>query len=258
MGSRPQRRPNSATRRRGFSDGAIRRDRWLASASMSAMPERRTRPTIRCLRDDLGVELPTLDVDLGSIEHPIMDEARRLAPAAPAGQKRILAIDHPLVYRLRHGRWRAATWLEEDAARFWLLAAAQREAGSRDDAYEVFVALHAAGALLPGDDDRLRDALERNARVLAATRAEVPRALSEAFSSEGVMWRFGSPSSSMCAWPCLPPATRYGWRSLRAQPTAPSWTSDSAISSSPPSSTPRARRSPSRGRTGPRVREPPQ
>lgn len=45
-----------------------------------------------------------------------MDEARRVAPAARAGQKRILAIDHPLVYRLRHGRWRGATWLEEEAA----------------------------------------------------------------------------------------------------------------------------------------------
>jgi hypothetical protein len=93
---------------------------------MSALPERRTRPTIRCLRDDLGVELPTVDVDLGSIEHPLMGEARRVAPTAPRGQKRILAIDHPLVYRLRHGRWRGATWLEEEAARFWLLAGAQR------------------------------------------------------------------------------------------------------------------------------------
>jgi hypothetical protein len=48
-----------------------------------------------------------------------MDEARRLAPTASQGQKRILAIDHPLVYRLRHGRWRGATRLEEDAVRFW-------------------------------------------------------------------------------------------------------------------------------------------
>ena len=100
---------------------------------MSALPERRARPTIRCLRGDLGIDLPTVDVDLGSIEHPLMNEARRVAPTAPQGQKRILAIDHPLVYRLRHGRWRGATWLEEDAARFWLLAGALRAAGSRDD-----------------------------------------------------------------------------------------------------------------------------
>ncbi|HEY2318025.1 MAG TPA: hypothetical protein VGH67_06980 [Solirubrobacteraceae bacterium] len=87
---------------------------------------------------DLGIELPTVDVDLGSTEHPLMEEARRVAPAAPRGQKRILAIDQPLVYRLRHGRWRGATWLEHEAARFWLLAGALRAAGARGDDYEVF------------------------------------------------------------------------------------------------------------------------
>ncbi len=160
---------------------------------MSALTERRTRPTIRCLRDDLGIELPTVDVDLGSIEHPLMDEARRVAPTAPQGQKRILAIDHPLVYRLRHSRWRGATWLDEAAARFWLLAGAQREAGSHADAYEVFVALHEAGHLLPTDDDRLRDVFERDARVLAAARAEAPPALEAAAAApdSDVLIRFG-------------------------------------------------------------------
>jgi hypothetical protein len=119
----------------------------------SALPQRRARPTIRCLRDDLGVELPTVDVDLGSAEHPLMEEARRAASAALRGQKRILAIDHPLVYRLRDGRWRGATWLEDEAERFWLLAGAQRAAGSYSDAYEVFVTLHDAGQLLPSGDD---------------------------------------------------------------------------------------------------------
>ena len=41
---------------------------------------------------------------------------------SPRGQKRILAIEHPLVYRLRHGRWRGATSLETDEGRFWLCA----------------------------------------------------------------------------------------------------------------------------------------
>ncbi len=121
---------------------------------MTRGPIRRTRVTIRCLRDDLGLELPTVDVDLGGLDHPLLAEARRVAPTAPIGQKRILAIAHPLVYRLRHGRWRGATWHESEAARFWLLAGAQREAGTREDAYEVFVALQEAGQLLPADDDR--------------------------------------------------------------------------------------------------------
>jgi hypothetical protein len=172
---------------------AIHRERWLPSPTMSALPERRTRPTIRCLRGDLGAELPTVDVDLGSIEHPLMDEARRLAPTAPQGQKRVLAIDHPLVYRLRHGRWRGATWLEEDAARFWLLAGALRAAGSREDAYEGFVALHEAGELLPSEDDQLRDVLERDARVLSTARADAPPALVAAAAApdRDLLIRFG-------------------------------------------------------------------
>lgn len=89
---------------------------------MPARTARRTRVTLRCLREDLGLERPPVEVDLPGLDHPLIAEARRLAPAAPRGQKRILSIEHPLVYRLRHGRWRGATWLEADDARFWFLA----------------------------------------------------------------------------------------------------------------------------------------
>ncbi len=149
--------------------------------------------TLRCLREDLGLDVPPVEVDLGGIHHPLIAEARRIGPAAPRGQKRILSIDYPLVYRLRHGRWRGATWLEADAGRFWLCAAAQREVGSPDDAYEFFAALHAAGRLLPDDDDRLRDALERNARVIDAAAAEIPALLARATARRGhdVAVRFG-------------------------------------------------------------------
>jgi len=143
---------------------------------------RRTRITLRCLRDDLKLKLPPIEVDLGELDHVLVAEARRIAPSAPRGQKRILAIEHPLVYRLRHGRWRGATWLETDVARFWLCAAAQREQGSGEDAYEVFVALHRAGRLLPDDDDRLRDALERNARIIDSASDAIGPALANAFA----------------------------------------------------------------------------
>jgi hypothetical protein len=110
----------------------------------------------------------------------------------PSRRSRRRAVHHPLVYRLRHGRWRGTTWLDEDAARFWLLAGAQRAAGSRQDAYEVFVALHEAGQLLPTADDQLRDVLERDARVLAAARAEAASALEAAAAAResDVMIRF--------------------------------------------------------------------
>ena len=93
---------------------------------MATRRTRRTRVTLRCVREDLERDVPPVEVDLGALDHPLVAEARRVAPAAPRGQKRILAIEHPLVYRLRHGRWRGATWLETDAGRFWLCAGAQR------------------------------------------------------------------------------------------------------------------------------------
>ena len=142
---------------------------------------RRTRVTLRCLREDLKIETPPVEVDLGGLGHALIDEARRVAPTAPRGQKRILSIERPLVYRLRHGRWRGATWLEADAARFWLCAGAQREEGSGEDAYEFFAALHRTERLLPDDDDRLRDALERNARIIDEANDSIASLLAEAF-----------------------------------------------------------------------------
>jgi hypothetical protein len=152
---------------------------------MTPEPARRTRVTLRCLRDDLKLELPPVQIDLGGLDHVLVGETRRLAPTAPRGQKRILSIEHPLVYRVRHGRWRGATWLESGAARFWLCAGAQREEGSGEDAYEQFAALHRAHRLLPDADDRLRDALERNARIIDAARDSIDAALPEAFDRRG-------------------------------------------------------------------------
>ncbi len=132
------------------------------------------------MQQDLGIALPPVEVDIASLDHPVLLELCRLAASAPAGQKRILSIQHPLVYRLRHGRWRGATWVEDPARRFWLCAAAPREQGSADDAYEQFAALHTSGRLLPGDDDGLRDRLEQTARTLAHARQVIPAAVAEA------------------------------------------------------------------------------
>ena len=138
-----------------------------SDASMSEM--RRARPTIRCLVEDLGVELPELAVDLGDVDDPWMDESRRIAPESPTGQKRILSIDHPLVYRLRVSSERGATWVDEEGV-VWLCAVRRREAGSDDDAFEWFAELHRAGQLLPTEDDRLRDQAEGVLRLFGRLR----------------------------------------------------------------------------------------
>jgi hypothetical protein len=152
---------------------------------MTNSSARRTRVTLRCLRDDLKLELPPVEVDLGGLDHVLVGETRRLAPTAPRGQKRIPSIEHPPVYRVRHGRWRGATWLEPEAARFWLCAGARREEGSGEDAYEQFAALHRAQRLMPDADDRLRDALERNARIIAAAADSIDSVLARAFDRRG-------------------------------------------------------------------------
>jgi hypothetical protein len=152
---------------------------------MATETVRRTRATLRCLREDLKIKVPPVEVDIGELDHLLIVETRRVAPTAPRGQKRILAIKHPLVYRLRHGRWRGATWLETDAPRFWLCAGAQRDESSGHDAYQRFVSLHRTGRLLPDADDRLRDALERNARIINEATDSIPPLLADAFSNRG-------------------------------------------------------------------------
>ena len=145
---------------------------------------RRARPTIRCLTEDLGVDLPGLDVDLGQIEHPWVEELRRIAPTSPTGQKRILSIDHPLVYRLRVSSERGATWADDEDI-VWLCAARRREEGSDDDAFEWFAELHATGSLLPSDDDRLRDRAEEAIRLHRRLTAELFGLVDRALTSKG-------------------------------------------------------------------------
>ena len=129
------------------------------------MSDRRGRSTVRCLLDDLGVDLSGLDVDLGDLDHPFLEELRRVTPVSPKGQKRILSIDHPLVYRLRVSSERGATWVDDSDEIVWLCSAHRREDDSDEDAYAYFAQLHAAGALLPDDDDRLRDRAEGALRL---------------------------------------------------------------------------------------------
>lgn len=65
--------------------------------------------------------------------------------------------------------------------------------GLSEDAYEGFAALQQADRLLPDEGDRLRDALERNARIIDDATGSIPAALDDAFARRGgdVAVRFG-------------------------------------------------------------------
>jgi len=121
---------------------------------------RRGRPTLRCFKKDLRLELPPLDVDLGDVDDPWLDELRRIAPHSPTGQKRILSIGSPMVFRLRVSDERGATWLDKSRDVVWLCGVHRRKEGSDDDAFAWFAELHGSAQLLPTDDDRLRDDAE--------------------------------------------------------------------------------------------------
>jgi hypothetical protein len=146
---------------------------------------RRARPTLRCLTEDLGLGVPGLGVDLGDIGHPWIAELRRIAPRSPEGQKRILAISQPLVYRLRVSSARGATWVDEEHSTVWLCAVHRREQGSDDDAYAWFAGLHANGQLLPSSDDRLRDRAEAAIRLQRGLTAELLHLVDEALRRTG-------------------------------------------------------------------------
>ena len=144
----------------------------------------RIRPTLRCVVEDLGLPIPELDVDIGSLDDPLVREAQRIAPDSPKGQKRILVIKSPLIFRIRHGNRRGATWVNGDDV-LWLLAVEERREGSDDDAYQYFAALHRRGRLLPTEDDALRLRSEGAAQWLLSIRSEIITLCTEAtFSLE--------------------------------------------------------------------------
>ena len=145
-----------------------------------------SRPTLRCVQEDLDRPLPSFEVELHeAVDHPLLDEMRRLAPDAPTGQKRILAIRGTMVYRVQQSRWRGASWLDTKQPVFWLCAAETREEGSVDDAYEHFARLHDAKRLLPEHRDALRLKGESIARLVAVARDEAPRLVADARNRVG-------------------------------------------------------------------------
>jgi len=62
----------------------------------------------------------------------------------------------------------------------------RRETGSKDDSFAWFAELHAAGALLPSDDDRLRDSAEAVLRFQRQLSSELHALVDAAQTKSGV------------------------------------------------------------------------
>ncbi|MGN9910809.1 hypothetical protein ACTMTJ_24945 [Phytohabitans sp. LJ34] len=140
------------------------------------------RPTLRCLRDDLKLPLPTIDEPLDEIDHPILGKATEQFSKNDVAHERIRAIDDHVLFKVKVRRWRGAVWPEAD--RPWVVAAGIREAGSPDDFYAILAAEGRSARahynrdhrptlttdtftdhLMPTEDDLLRYRLEAGARL---------------------------------------------------------------------------------------------
>ncbi|MGH3544985.1 MAG: hypothetical protein ACRDPW_03545 [Mycobacteriales bacterium] len=148
------------------------------------------RPTLRCLRGDLQQDLPSLDVLLYEVEHPLIRKAVQQF-ADPAGHReRIRAIDDQVLYKIKAQRWRGAVWTDDDQP--WLVAAGWREDGSLEDFYQQLTSTAQAQratynrqhspplttdtdthGLLPTRDDRDRLHAEEATRLVRQLRTTV-------------------------------------------------------------------------------------
>jgi hypothetical protein len=142
----------------------------------------RARPTLRCLREDLGLAVPPVNRPLDEVTHPLVAKTTERFADEQTPQERIRAIDDHVLFKVKVQRWRGAVWVDADLP--WLVAAGQREEGSSDDFYAALEATARAararynaehspplttttysGHLLPAREDDLRWRAESAART---------------------------------------------------------------------------------------------
>jgi len=100
------------------------------------------RPTLRCLRDDLSLPVPSAQIPLDQVQHPLLHKAAEQFSDSDTPHERIRAIDDVVLFKAKVGRWRGAVLQRDEPdtdVRAWLVAAGIREDGSTDDFY---TALH--------------------------------------------------------------------------------------------------------------------
>lgn len=145
------------------------------------------RPTLRVLRDDLRLPLPSARTPLDAISHPLLDKAAEQFADPGTAHERIRAIDDVVLFKVKVQRWRGAVWTDGPDAEVptWLVAAGVREDGSGDDFYTALESSGKAararynsehnqplttstysGHLLPNDDDHDRYRLEAATRFV--------------------------------------------------------------------------------------------
>lgn len=142
--------------------------------------------TCRCLTDDLDLGHDDCARPVDELDHPVVRDFVDKRRDHPIGQEIIQALAPSLqAYSLHSGRYRGATWHQEELAVVWLLAAALHRADDARDAYAHFARLHRAGRLLPDRDDMARQLLRRAVSFATSLVNEVPSIRDRAIDQPG-------------------------------------------------------------------------
>lgn len=135
---------------------------------------RSVRPTLRCLVEDLALELPTevrdaaraagramesdglflLPTHLAAIEHPLLNKANEVVALPASAREEIQVIGDRHVYKVKIGDRRGALWQDAPGV-WWLLAAGRRKSDGSGDFYRelaVYAADSSPIAPTPRDD----------------------------------------------------------------------------------------------------------
>ncbi len=143
--------------------------------------ERVVRPTLRCLLDDLALDVdpgemrtalrsvaedmatdPTylLPFSLLDVGHPVLDKANLIATDEAAPRERIVVITDRHVIKVKTGDRRGALWKDEDGT-WWLLAAGRRKDDGSGDFYRDLARFATdSSPIAPTDADRRYKRLE--------------------------------------------------------------------------------------------------
>lgn len=134
------------------------------------------RPTLRCLRDDLNLPLPTVRVPLDEIDHPILRKAAEQFAAHDTPHERIASVDDVVLFEVKTCRWRGAVLCDEpgDDALDWLVAAGIREEGATDDFYAALYTQAQAQDITPSSSPASRDANPTRGFRVRTARTRIP------------------------------------------------------------------------------------
>jgi len=130
--------------------------------------------TDRCAREDLGLDSWPDPEGVNGVSHDAVRKFRDRRRSDPEPSNAYINdIKTKPCFRLKDGRLRGCSWFDKDKGVVYLLAVAYREASSRDDAYEDFLALERSGRLFPTREDEEELMVWRAGRWLRQLRDKV-------------------------------------------------------------------------------------